>query len=109
MYYVSPGDMSAKLVGRTRTSQALLDGPPVFLYRNPSTPVPVTFSITASAVESMDRAWLAENGAYGDREVGRWLLAHKSRITSSATRLPLRRSTSRASTSICFTCSTSAS
>src|SRR4051812_41516464 len=80
MYYASPGEMPAALLGRTRSSQALLDSPTVFLYRSPSEPKAVAFSITADAVEQMNRAWLAENGGHGDREVGGWLLADK-RVT----------------------------
>ena len=77
MYFVSPGDMSATLLGRTRSSQALLDAPAVFVYRRPSERVPVAFTITAEALEQINQVWLAENGAYGDREVGGWLLAAK--------------------------------
>src|SRR4051812_44312696 len=77
MYYASPGEMPAALLGRTRSSQALLDSPTVFLYRSPSEPKAVEFTVTADAVEQMNRAWLAENGGHGDREVGGWLLADK--------------------------------
>ena len=54
-----------------------LAGPLNLLYRRPSERTPVAFTITTEAVEQMNGAWLAENGGYGDREVGGWLLADR--------------------------------